>query len=275
VPLRGHNVAVSTRPTVLSFTQTYFNCSALLGAEFENEGGATLSSSSHWERRIWFEEAMTASYGSQISGLTLAFLQDINVGYTIDRSKAEPMFFGHNAGCGMHQNLCTTTLGGQGTLFCNASADSTTETCTYDFGAIGTCVAAVPYLDSCDMVMPETDKQCSLTAAGKPDDVKYPNTYSPTSRCFQGIGVRRADFTPSPADGPRCLVAQCAGGQVMFQVPNNATYAVCGAAGSLAAVPGSEYVGQVVCPAAAAMCEALADVEAVILPTTAVPPPTK
>ena len=47
-------------PRVVQAVRRHFNCSSLAGAEVENDGGGG-SAGSHWERRVYMDEFMTAT----------------------------------------------------------------------------------------------------------------------------------------------------------------------------------------------------------------------
>jgi len=106
--LTGHvfNKTVNGVPTmvldVLPLTQrlrAHFNCSTLEGAYLENEGGSG-SFGAHFERRVFFNEFMTASdmKDARFSEFTLALLEGTGW-YKVDYSMAEPMTYGKNQGC--------------------------------------------------------------------------------------------------------------------------------------------------------------------------------
>ena len=267
VTKRGRQATVSVYPTVVSFARSFTGCSTLEGGEFENEGPCvTVSTSSHWERRVWFEEMMTMSYGSQVSGLTLGFLNDINVGWVTRQADKENMYWGNGMGCGLHDNTCATAAGGLGSLFCGNTGDSANH-CTYDFGAIGSC-GAQQWMDGCNMVIPFSNRHCSVASPSTDDDLKYPHTFSRTSRCFNGSDIHRTDFNPNFPNYPRCLEAKCDGGSLSFTVPNQGTtYASCPSKGAAVDTPGAEYTGQAICPEPADMCRALS-INPTLLTTT-------
>ena len=78
-------------PTVKNYIQNYFNCrDARIGALLEDEGSSG-SAYSHWERKVFLDEMMTASSfasGLKISPLTLSMLYDTGFYQQVDLSFA-------------------------------------------------------------------------------------------------------------------------------------------------------------------------------------------
>jgi hypothetical protein len=63
-------------PAVLRAAKTFFGCSTLTAVELENEGGSG-TISSHWERRVLYDDLMSGTTGrNRYSSLTLAALED-------------------------------------------------------------------------------------------------------------------------------------------------------------------------------------------------------
>jgi hypothetical protein len=62
---------------VVETVQKHFNCTDLIGLPLE-DGGSTGTSSSHWERRVVYNEYMTGSYSYDpiFSEITLALMED-------------------------------------------------------------------------------------------------------------------------------------------------------------------------------------------------------
>lgn len=73
---------------VVDYVRTYFGCDSEdpVGALLEDEGGQG-TSFSHWERKVYMDELMTASDwtpGLRISGLTLSLLKDTGFYFDVD-----------------------------------------------------------------------------------------------------------------------------------------------------------------------------------------------
>jgi len=114
-PLTGHifNKTVNGIPTMVlnvpPLTQrlrAHFNCSTLEGAYLENEGGPG-SFGAHFERRVFYNEFMTASdiKDARVSEFTLALFEGTGW-YQADYSLAEPMTYGKNKGCEFLDTKC-------------------------------------------------------------------------------------------------------------------------------------------------------------------------
>lgn len=73
----GKVVRVLRTPAVLDAVKAHSGCSSLQGAELEDEGGR-MTKGSHWERRVWFQEALIGALGASptFSKLTLAAFED-------------------------------------------------------------------------------------------------------------------------------------------------------------------------------------------------------
>mmetsp|Transcript_37905 Transcript_37905/g.33924 ORF Transcript_37905/g.33924 Transcript_37905/m.33924 type:complete len:267 (-) Transcript_37905:1031-1831(-) len=91
--------------------QTYFGCETIPGALLENQGGDG-SLGSHFERRVFHSEVMTASEidDARMSAFTLAFLEGTGW-YTPDYDMAEPMNWGKNQGCEFYEGPCISGSG--------------------------------------------------------------------------------------------------------------------------------------------------------------------
>ncbi|EYB88154.1 hypothetical protein Y032_0252g247 [Ancylostoma ceylanicum] len=90
----SHDVYMIVTPKVREEARKYFHCDSLEGAEIENQGGSG-TSGSHWEKRVFENEAMSgvATQVYAVSRLTLALFEDsgwykvnyhstVNVAYT-------------------------------------------------------------------------------------------------------------------------------------------------------------------------------------------------
>lgn len=73
----NRSITMLITPKVLHEVRNHFNCSTLEGAELEDQGdiGTRLT---HWEKRVFENEAMTGTYtqNSVFSRITFAFLED-------------------------------------------------------------------------------------------------------------------------------------------------------------------------------------------------------
>jgi leishmanolysin len=294
VSKRGKDRAMVVTPRVVNFVRTYTGCPSLEGAEVEDEG-ASLSRGSHWERKVWFEEAMTTVGGTKVSGLSLSFLADINVGYTINLNAADgSMIYGKGDGCGIHNNKCNTVEGGKDRYYCFEEQNSggSFNLCSWDHKSVGFCAidnwetdfpplyqyfsnpkrGGSKYMDGCPSVIAYENRQCSIPAVETADDLKWPYMFETNSRCFDGVNVIKQGENIANDASPRCLEARCTeGGAVQFKAPDAATWVTCGAKGTTVTMNGG-YTGQVVCPSAFDVCRSLGSATApTASPTTAAP----
>ncbi|CAD5221600.1 unnamed protein product [Bursaphelenchus xylophilus] len=101
---RRHHVIAS--PRVAEEVQRHFNCSNLLGAELEDQGGYG-TSMVHWEKRIFENEAMTGTHTQNpvYSRITLALFEDSGW-YDVSYESAEDFMYGKNLGCDFVQMTC-------------------------------------------------------------------------------------------------------------------------------------------------------------------------
>ncbi|CAD5215654.1 unnamed protein product [Bursaphelenchus okinawaensis] len=101
---RRHHVIAS--PKVAEEVQRHFNCSDLIGAELEDQGGYG-TSMVHWEKRIFENEAMTGTHTQNpvYSRITLALFEDSGW-YEVSYESSEPFMYGRNLGCDFVQLTC-------------------------------------------------------------------------------------------------------------------------------------------------------------------------
>lgn len=97
-------------PTVVREVRNHFNCSTLEGAELEDQGsdGTSLT---HWEKRLFENEAMTGTHtqNSVYSRISLAVLQDTGW-YKANFSGADRLEWGHNLGCDFTKKSCKSWI---------------------------------------------------------------------------------------------------------------------------------------------------------------------
>ncbi|VDK67351.1 unnamed protein product, partial [Onchocerca ochengi] len=102
----SHPVHIMVTPRVQQEAQRHFNCSDLEGAELENQGGDG-TAFTHWEKRLFENEAMTGTHTQNpvYSRLTLALLEDSGW-YKPNYSAAEELLWGHHLGCEFAKKSC-------------------------------------------------------------------------------------------------------------------------------------------------------------------------
>jgi leishmanolysin-like peptidase len=97
-------------PRVVDEVRMHFNCSSLEGAELEDQGEIG-TKFTHWEKRVFENEAMTGTYtqNSVFSRITFAFLEDTGW-YTANYSNAEELSWGKDLGCGFSKKSCKSWI---------------------------------------------------------------------------------------------------------------------------------------------------------------------
>ncbi|RCN29980.1 hypothetical protein ANCCAN_24257 [Ancylostoma caninum] len=97
-------------PKVREEARNFFNCPDLEGAEIESQGGLG-TAGSHWEKRVFENEAMTGvtTQVYALSRLTLALFEDSGW-YKVNYDKAEEMKWGQGLGCKFAKQSCLTWM---------------------------------------------------------------------------------------------------------------------------------------------------------------------
>lgn len=133
-------------PTVVREVRAHFNCNTLEGAELEDQGHDG-TSMTHWEKRLFENEAMTGTHThrSVYSRLTLAALQDTGW-YVANFSVAERLYWGKDLGCDFATQSCRYWMEKQKLSnssiapFCDKiKSDQLQITCTSDYTAKAVC----------------------------------------------------------------------------------------------------------------------------------------
>ncbi|VDK86287.1 unnamed protein product [Litomosoides sigmodontis] len=101
-----HPVHIMVTPRVQQEARWHFNCMDLEGAELENQGGDG-TALTHWEKRLFENEAMTGTHTQNpvYSRLTFALLEDSGW-YKANYSAAEELHWGHHLGCEFAKKSC-------------------------------------------------------------------------------------------------------------------------------------------------------------------------
>lgn len=93
-------------PRVVREVRHHFNCPDLEGAELEDQGeeGTALT---HWEKRIFENEAMTGTHTQNpvYSRITLALMEDTGW-YRANYEMAQHLEWGHKLGCDFAKKSC-------------------------------------------------------------------------------------------------------------------------------------------------------------------------
>ena len=105
-----HIVNVIVTPRVKAEVRKHFRCPDLEGAEIENQGGAG-TELTHWEKRLFENEAMTGTYTQNpvFSRITLALMEDTGW-YRPNYSMAQMLDWGKSLGCLFAKASCKTWM---------------------------------------------------------------------------------------------------------------------------------------------------------------------
>jgi leishmanolysin len=266
VNIRQKQTSVILTPRVVNYVKRYFNCPGLNGAELEDNGSSG-SAGSHWERRVFGNEVMTASVisNSKYSALTMALLEDSGW-YKPDYAQAQAMVFGRDHGCAFVTEDCINrnTKKARFPEFCDTPNQ---QMCTFDHTTKGSCLiaqgqtrydyfgngyqAADSFADECPSVMAQGAGDCRLQQA---PSRHLPEAFGPNSRCFAGTiidpGFR---FPPGHATLSGCYNHQCQGQKLFVQVGQNMIPCPIGG-GQTGPIPG--YNGFLICPHEKYICNA-------------------
>ncbi|CAJ0605505.1 unnamed protein product [Cylicocyclus nassatus] len=106
----NHDVYMIVTPKVRQEARNHFGCPTLEGAEVENQGDSGMRAS-HWEKRVFENEAMSAvtTQVYAVSRVTLALFEDSGW-YQVDYDKAEDMSWGKGLGCVFAKKSCLTWM---------------------------------------------------------------------------------------------------------------------------------------------------------------------
>jgi len=287
VPLTGHTfdktvnggtVKVLNVAPLTNRIRTYFNCPTIEGAYIENEGGSG-SAGSHFERRIFFNEYMTASAikDQRFTQFALALLEGSGW-YQPDYSYAEPTTWGKNKGCAFFDTTCINIATKQASFeeFCSPLGS---ETISFTKRGFGMCVddaftaQTVPsnfdywgngtkvydtFSDNCPWISPYSNKDC--------EDSDYQNaqyTFLPSYE-YYGYGGKGFLGTLGPSGASLgspfgyCFKTNCvaqAGGTYQLQVLFGASaIATCTAVGAISPPAATGAGGVLYCPDPTAFC---------------------
>ena len=105
-----HEVSMIVTPKVKQEVRSHFRCGSLEGAEIENQGRAG-TRWTHWEKRVFQNEAMTGTYTQNpvFSRITLALMEDTGW-YKVNYRMADDLDWGRNLGCMFAKRSCRTWM---------------------------------------------------------------------------------------------------------------------------------------------------------------------
>ena len=106
----SHQVHMIVTPRVRREVRRHFNCPNLEGAEIENQGGLG-TEYTHWEKRLFENEAMTGTYTQNpvFSRITFALMEDTGW-YKANYSLADELDWGKGLGCLFTKSSCKTWM---------------------------------------------------------------------------------------------------------------------------------------------------------------------
>jgi len=258
--LYGKNVTVLNVEPLTSKLKAHFGCSTITGALMEDQGSSG-SAGSHFERRLFMYEVMTASVmnDQRISQFTLALLEGTGW-YVANYSNADPFYAGAGQGCSYYYGKSTITNGvatfpeycaSTGTLGCGAT------------GRAGAVCAPDDFSNSCSYPIPQFQLDCrnpnaSQYAYALPTQQKFGLTAG--SQCFSGtLSTPKLIYSSSMN---YCFTYNCTGtglktvlnvniGNTTVQCKTKGKLSVTGYSGSLDCPDPIQYcstIGKTFCP---------------------------
>ena len=263
---RGKNVTKLGLPSVVEKARTGFGCETLNGVELE-EGGGPGSAGSHWEKRVMYNDFMTADadvYDIIYSDITLAVFQDSGW-YRVNYKYSNPITWGFHQGCAFLNDKCVSEAQALSSDFCTENRDNM---CDYLGTRRGFCRLVTynkplplpyryfsnPYLggddyffDFCPVVQPYSNGNCrdmrEIYVNEERGEVRGAN-----SRCLEG---NYDLFLVEKKAG--CYPVDCTGNQTVVIIGDLTV--TCPAEGGDVAVPG--YIGTLTCPVRSQLCRTL------------------
>jgi len=236
-PLTGHlfkkivngiETTVLNVPPLTQRLRKHFNCSILEGAYLENQGSPG-SAGVHLERRIFYNEFMTANdlLDLRFSEFTFALLEGSGW-YKVDYSYAEPMTYGKNAGCAFLDGKCINPATKEANFreFCSPLTSKGVSWTKRGFGSCGRTsiltnpdltssfdywgnktVVSDPFSDNCPYIQTGMTSDCELEWNAKNATLGSYETYSIGSSAF--IGTLSRGSTPSVQTEGFCFKTEC------------------------------------------------------------------
>jgi leishmanolysin len=294
----GKMVTKMTTPRTLRQARNHFNCPTLDGLEIEDQGGPG-TASTHWEKRIYYEEYIAGILSTPrpfFSSLTLGYFEDTGF-YTANYGSAEDAFmnWGRNASCTFVTQKCdSTAIQETRSEYC-FDTDQTHGYCSFDYlsrgfcgvGEFGTPIASnfqyfgndyegglIFIADYCPVGLGYSNTVCIDGSTTDPQDI-YGSSYGPQSRCFQSNLVVNSQ-TPGSLLDTRCFNLYCTtNGTIEIGIKGMRGFCpLDGSPGNADLSNVAGYSGTVVCPAAFLMCGMEMPTPAPTpAPPTPVPPP--
>ena len=288
-PTTGAARAYVVTPTVASAARAFFNCSALPGAELENQptGAGQSCWGSHWDERVYQTAVMSplSQDDNYLSALTLALYEDsgwYRANFS-SRLLGVPAW-GFMAGCGFATGPCLVG-GADGALpapvahpFCNGDDSATDGTgllgCSADYRALAYCATStwssdlddryqyfsadaalggyMQEADFCPFLVGYSNGDCTDASYGAATDAIYGNAFGDGAACMIADLIDEHYFISTPfVHG--CFAFECdATVAGRLDVVVGAASATCDADG--ASVTFAGFDGAVTCPPYGILC---------------------
>ena len=205
-----------TTPKVSAMSRAFFGCDSVAGAELENQSTHLTCEifDSHWKKRLFGDEFMTATFGSGtpfISPVTFAFLEDTGwykVNYSLTTSLVPGAHSGYKAGCSFVKKKCVASdaslvkVDRSNKVFCDHSPPAG-HVCSSDASRKVACLLgkgttpiprlyAYPlnsedrYLDFCPVFTPLSGGSCLENHTFKPSLLE---TFGASARCLDSVHI--------------------------------------------------------------------------------------
>jgi len=263
--VNGNTITYISANPLTQTIRDHFGCKTAVGAYLENQG-ASGSIGSHFERRVFFNEFMTASEikDSRITKFTLALLASTGW-YKAVYDWAEPTYWGYLDGCAFLDTKCVnpstkrtafsefcTTFNAYGCYasgtwggFCGNTKISKAKTLDADINYFGDKRLVLdPYADNCPFINPYSNMNCEDSANQK-SSVFSGEGYGYGAKCFMGTLYSKKALS---TQRPYCFKYDCVKqktGKYALNVKIGSKTAVCTAAGDKKV---SGYAGILKCP---------------------------
>lgn len=254
---------------VVAKAQQHYGCKTQAFMELEDTDDID-DASSHWKRRNAKDELMAGFSGVGIySALTIAAMEDTGY-YQGNYAKAEPMAYGHDAGCKLSSDQCVTNSTSQiPGMFCDAP--DAPWSCTSDRLGVGRCILTShksnlptyfqyfsdprlggpdPLMDFCPVVEVAEGTMCAATTNALKGSV-----YGVMSRCVDTPVGFSMDDSAVRQHGI-CVEVQC--DSTKYYIKANGASAFCdcppGSTYNLSTLSPSFSKGYLVCPSYESVC---------------------
>eukprot|EP00095_Tigriopus_kingsejongensis_P010307 maker-scaffold148_size310697-snap-gene-2.12 protein:Tk10307 transcript:maker-scaffold148_size310697-snap-gene-2.12-mRNA-1 annotation:"conserved hypothetical protein" len=197
-------LSVMVTPKVVEEVRRHFDCPTLEGAELEDQGGDG-TALTHWEKRIFQNEAMTGTVHTQnpvYSRMTFALLEDSGW-YIPNYNLAEDIQWGKGLGCAFAQKSCMELLELNKEMeetrypFCDTVMQGDSRTfCTHDGLSVGSSVTLAdfcPYIQEFTWKSTSQSKErgtnCAEAVNAPVGENNYAlESYGQGARCFEQDG---------------------------------------------------------------------------------------